>query len=82
MSEKKPLEGIRVIEMSTFIAVPACARFFAEFGADVIKIEAKSGDAVRFNGVSEPAGRKIPVRILREYSRVNFRKIAAARHIQ
>lgn len=53
MSEKRPLEGIRVIEMSTFIAVPACARFFAEFGADVIKIEAKSGDAVRFNGVSE-----------------------------
>jgi len=53
MSERKPLEGIRVIEMSTFIAVPACARFFAEFGADVIKIEAKNGDAVRFNGVSE-----------------------------
>ncbi|MDR0489909.1 MAG: CoA transferase [Oscillospiraceae bacterium] len=53
MSEKKPLEGIRVIEMSTFIAVPACARFFAEFGADVIKIEPKGGDVVRFNGVSE-----------------------------
>jgi len=53
MSEKKPLEGIRVIEMSTFIAVPACARYFAEFGADVIKIEPKAGDAVRFNGESE-----------------------------
>ena len=53
MSEKKPLEGIKVIEMSTFIAVPACARFFAEFGADIIKIEPKSGDNVRFNGVSE-----------------------------
>jgi len=53
MSEKKPLEGLRVIEMSTFIAVPACARYFAEFGADVIKIEPKAGDAVRFNGESE-----------------------------
>jgi len=53
MSVKKPLEGVRVVEMSTFIAVPACARFFAEFGADVIKIEPKSGDMVRFNGVSE-----------------------------
>lgn len=53
MSVKKPLEGIRVIEMSTFIAVPATARFFAEFGAEVIKIEPKSGDNVRFNGVSE-----------------------------
>ena len=53
MSEKKPLEGIRVVEMSTFIAVPACARYFAEFGAEVIKIEPKGGDVVRFNGVSE-----------------------------
>ena len=53
MSAKKPLEGIKVIEMSTFIAVPACARYFAEFGADVIKIEPKTGDNVRFNGVSE-----------------------------
>ncbi|NLB29466.1 MAG: CoA transferase [Clostridiales bacterium] len=53
MSVNKPLEGIRVIEMSTFIAVPATARFFAEFGAEVIKVEPKSGDNVRFNGVSE-----------------------------
>lgn len=53
MSGSKPLEGIKVIDMSTFIAVPACARFFAEFGAEVIKIEPKGGDVVRFNGVSE-----------------------------
>ena len=53
MSVNKPLEGVRVVEMSTFIAVPATARFFAEFGAEVIKIEPKGGDAVRFNGVSE-----------------------------
>jgi len=53
MSTKKPLEGVKVIEMSTFIAVPACARYFAEFGADVIKVEPKTGDAVRFNGESE-----------------------------
>jgi cinnamoyl-CoA:phenyllactate CoA-transferase len=53
MSMQKPLEGIKVIDMSTFIGAPACARFFAEFGAEVIKIEPKSGDLVRFNGVSE-----------------------------
>ncbi|MDR3278792.1 MAG: CoA transferase, partial [Oscillospiraceae bacterium] len=53
MSVKKPLEGIRVVEMSTFIAVPATARFFAEFGAEVVKIEPKGGDLVRFNGESE-----------------------------
>lgn len=49
----KTLSGIKVIELSTFIAVPACARFFADHGADVIKIEAKGGDAVRWNGTSE-----------------------------
>ena len=47
------LEGIKVIELSTFIAVPACARFFADLGADVIKIEAAGGDGVRWNGTSE-----------------------------
>ena len=49
----KTLEGVKVIELSTFIAVPACARFFADNGADVIKVEAMGGDAVRGNGVSE-----------------------------
>ena len=53
MSTRKPLEGIKVVEMSTFIAVPTCARYFAEFGADVIKIEPKTGDLIRFGGVSE-----------------------------
>ena len=47
------LKGIRVVELSTFIAVPACARFFADLGAEVIKVEAASGDAVRWNGTSE-----------------------------
>ena len=53
MNQEKPLQGIKVIDMSTFIAVPACARFLAEFGAEVIKIEPKSGDVVRFQGASE-----------------------------
>ena len=47
------LRGVKVIELSTFIAVPACARFFADQGADVVKIEAAGGDAVRWNGTSE-----------------------------
>lgn len=47
------MEGVNVVELSTFIAVPACARFFADNGASVIKVEAKGGDAVRWNGVSE-----------------------------
>ena len=37
------LSGIRVVELSTFIAVPACARFFADLGAEVVKIEGIKG---------------------------------------
>lgn len=43
-----PLTGIKVIEMGTLIAGPYGARLLAEFGADVIKIEApKKGDPIR-----------------------------------
>lgn len=49
----KVMDGVNVVELSTFIAVPACARFFADNGANVIKVEARGGDAVRWNGVSE-----------------------------
>ena len=43
-----PLAGIRVIEIGTLIAAPFAARLMAEFGADVIKIEAPGdGDPLR-----------------------------------
>jgi len=38
-----PLTGLRVIELGTLIAGPFCARILAEFGAEVIKIEAPDG---------------------------------------
>ncbi|QQK78656.1 CoA transferase [Salicibibacter cibi] len=43
-----PLEGLKVIELGTLIAGPFAGRLFAEFGADVIKIEAPGkGDPIR-----------------------------------
>ena len=43
-----PLHGIRVLELGTLIAAPFAARLFAEFGAEVIKIEQPgSGDPLR-----------------------------------
>jgi crotonobetainyl-CoA:carnitine CoA-transferase CaiB-like acyl-CoA transferase len=39
---------LRVVELGTLIAAPFAARLFAEFGAEVIKIEAPNGgDALR-----------------------------------
>lgn len=45
MSETRspPLKGIKVIELGTLIAAPFCSRLFAEFGAEVIKIESPDG---------------------------------------
>ncbi|MBM6594413.1 CoA transferase [Microvirga pudoricolor] len=43
----QPLRGKRVIELSQFIAGPTAAQLLADFGADVIKIEAPSGDGSR-----------------------------------
>ncbi|MFM0341173.1 CaiB/BaiF CoA transferase family protein [Paraburkholderia fungorum] len=43
-----PLQGIRVVEIGTLIAAPFAARLMAEFGAEVIKIEApETGDPLR-----------------------------------
>jgi crotonobetainyl-CoA:carnitine CoA-transferase CaiB-like acyl-CoA transferase len=43
-----PLTGIKVIEIGTLIAAPFAARMMAEFGAEVIKIEAPvDGDPIR-----------------------------------
>ncbi len=43
-----PLEGIKVLELGTLIAGPFAARMFAEFGAEVIKVEdPASGDPIR-----------------------------------
>jgi crotonobetainyl-CoA:carnitine CoA-transferase CaiB-like acyl-CoA transferase len=38
-----PLEGIRVIELGSFIAAPFAARLFGDFGAEVIKVERPAG---------------------------------------
>ena len=43
-----PLRDLRVIDLSTVLAGPNCARYFADFGADVIKIEKPGvGDSLR-----------------------------------
>ena len=41
------MEGITVVELSTYIAAPSCGRILATQGARVIKVESPSGDVER-----------------------------------
>ncbi len=48
MNDRRPLAGLRVLEMGALIAGPFCAKVLAEFGAEVVKIEPPGeGDPLR-----------------------------------
>lgn len=48
----KILEGVKVVELSTYAAAPAAGRVLADFGATVIKVESLYGDPFRNFGLS------------------------------
>ncbi|MFR1639219.1 MAG: CoA transferase [Eggerthellaceae bacterium] len=41
------LEGIKVVELTGYVAAPACPRIPGEMGATIYKIEPASGDEYR-----------------------------------
>lgn len=48
-----PLQGIRVLDISTVYAAPITAMLLGDYGADVIKVEHPTGDPARTHGAQK-----------------------------
>lgn len=53
------LAGIRVLDLTRFIAGPLCCQILGDMGADVVKVETLEGEAIRHYGPFEKDGRSI-----------------------
>lgn len=45
-----PLSGIKVVDLTTYLAAPTTCRVLGEWGAEIIKVEAPKGDPARGQG--------------------------------
>ena len=46
----RPLEGVKVVDLTTYLAAPTTVRVLGEWGADCVKIESAKGDPARTQG--------------------------------
>lgn len=64
-----PLEGIRIVDLSSVVVGPLATQVLADYGADVIKVEAPSGDISR-----SLAGRAVTANMSSKFIHLNRNK--------
>ncbi|KAA0587839.1 CoA transferase (plasmid) [Azospirillum oryzae] len=51
-----PLQGIRIVDMTTVMMGPYATQILGDFGADIVKVESPAGDSMRAVGPSRNPG--------------------------
>ena len=51
-----PLQGIKIVDLTTVMLGPFCTQILGEMGATVIKIESPEGDVNRWTGAARTPG--------------------------
>lgn len=75
------LQGVRVLDLSSYLAGPVCPKLMADMGADVIKLESLEGDGLRSLSAGflgwNPGKRCIAVDLKQPEGRAIAHKLAA-----